>query len=178
MTKKLLSYDKQKLLIESWRKYIKSGHVDEGFIDSVKSAMGSKPRDTTPAKRLGLDDPEQLGRTAQFMVRTLETRPDAFKELVAKGEKGINIVKDLADVIDQDLGLNEKKKREPKGLIKTVKYLKSFETDAAIFDELRLLLVDYMRTTEYQLGPHARERLRLGPGPTNESLYNFWHKLI
>ena len=60
MSDKYSSFKKQQILTEAWRKYAESGQVDEGFIDSVKSALGLKPRDTTRGKRMdsALSDPE------------------------------------------------------------------------------------------------------------------------
>jgi len=180
VTKKLLSYDKQKLLFESWRKYIKSGHVDEGFIDSVKSAMGLRARDTTKAKIPKLPSQQQDGpkytkeKILNYMLGVLNQMDVAY----ATEED----VAGLADAVYEDLLLYEARRKE-KDFEKVFDYLADFHGGSSasrypVFNDLKTILVKFLRKTEFQLSADLANLLGFGSRPTSESLYNFWHKLI
>jgi len=175
--------DKHQLLVEAWRKYAKSGHVNEGFIDSVKSAMGLSPRDTTRAKLPSLPPEQQDAQDApkykkqdilNFMLGILDKMDTAY----ATEED----VTGLANAVYEDLLLDEAVARQEKKFENVFDYLADFHDGSSasrspVFDDLKKILVKFLRKTEFKLSSDLADLLGFGSRPTNESLYNFWQRL-
>lgn len=174
--------DKHQLLVEAWRKYAKSGHVNEGFIDSVKSAMGLSPRDTTRAKIPSLPPEQQDAQDApkykkedilNFMLGILDKMD--FPYATEKDVTG------LANAVYEDLLLDEARRKE-KDFEKVFDYLADFHGGSSasrspVFNDLKTILVKFLRKTEFQLSADLANLLGFGSRPTNENLYNFWQRL-